>query len=640
MPVIHLPDGSQRNYAHEVTSGQVAADIGAGLAKAAIAGRVNGQLVDLCDPITQDASVEIVTVRDQDGLDIVRHSCAHLFGHAIKQLIPEYQMVIGPVIEDGFYYDVFGDRSLHPDDMEKVEARMKELAATGYPVEKKMTTRAEALELFQSRGETYKVRLIEEMDGDIQQVGLYYHQEYVDMCRGPHVPHMGHIQSEAFSLLRLAGAYWRGDANNEMLQRVYGTCWRDSKSLKLYIKRQEEAKKRDHRLIGQKLDLFHTQEDAPGMAFWHPRGTQLFSIIENYVRVKLQQTGFQEIRTPLMMDVSLWKKSGHWDKFRENMFITQSDKREYAIKPMNCPGHLQIFNQELRSYRDLPFRLAEFGLVHRNEASGTLHGLMRVRSFTQDDSHILCTEEQVQQEVQKNCSIILDMYNDFGFSNITIKLSTRPEQRIGSDAIWDKSEAALSAALNDLELEWDVSEGEGAFYGPKLEFSLTDAIGRVWQCGTIQVDFSMPARLEATYVAEDGAKATPVLIHRAVLGSLERFIGVLLEHYEGFLPNWLAPVQVVVLTITEKQSEYASQVVSDLVKRGVRAEVDLRNEKVSYKIREHSMQRIPFLAIVGDRESVDSTVSVRDRSGEDCGSCSLDTLVTMIHQEQQDVHTQ
>ena len=634
MPIISLPDNSKRVYDAPITSAQVAADIGAGLAKATIAGRANKTLIDASDTIDKDVSLEIVTIKDQDGLDIIRHSCAHLFGHALKQLFPNHQMVIGPVIEDGFYYDIYGSETLHPEDLQKIEERMKQLAATKYPVVKKMTPRAEAKEIFRQRGEEYKVRLIDDMADDVTSVGLYYHEEYVDMCRGPHVPHMGHIKSNAFALTRLAGAYWRGDANNEMLQRVYGTCWQNSEALKLYMERIEEAKKRDHRLLGHKLDLFHLQEEAPGMVFWHPKGAKLFSIIEEYLREKLIQTGFQEIRTPLIMDVSLWKKSGHWDKFREDMFTSHSEKREYAIKPMNCPGHLQIYNQELRSYRDLPFRLAEFGLVHRNEASGTLHGIMRVRSFTQDDSHILCTEEQIESEVQKNCSIIIDIYKYFGFSDISISLSTRPEKRIGSDDVWDKSEAALAQALKGLGLKWQVSEGEGAFYGPKLEFSLTDAIGRIWQCGTIQVDFSMPERLSASYINEDGDRATPVLIHRAVIGSLERFIGVLIEHYEGFLPVWLAPVQVVILTITEKHADYANELKEQLINRGVRVESDLRNEKVSYKIRQHSMQRIPFLAIVGDKESADKKIAIRDSSGEDRGSCSIDELVAMLKQAQ------
>ncbi len=630
MPTITLPDGSERQFDSPVTVMEVAQDIGPGLAKATIAGRVNGTLVDACDPIEQDAEVQIITAKDDEGVDIIRHSCAHLIGHAIKQLYPETQMAIGPVIEDGFYYDVALPKSLGPEDLQAIETRMKELIDKDYDVIKKMTPRAEVIEVFSARGETYKLQLVEDMP-DETAMGLYYHEEYVDMCRGPHVPNTRFLK--AFKLTKLAGAYWRGNSNNEMLQRIYGTAWADKKALKAYLKRIEEAEKRDHRKIGKKLSLFHTQEEAPGMVFWHPAGWTIYQVIEQYMRDVQRQHGYQEIRTPQLVDHVLWEKSGHADKFGDNMFTTHSEHRDYAVKPMNCPCHVQVFNQGLKSYRDLPLRLAEFGSCHRNEASGTLHGLMRVRGFTQDDAHIFCSEEAVQVEVAQFIDMLFGVYNDFGFSDVILKLSTRPEQRVGSDEIWDKSEAALEAALDATGLEWDILPGEGAFYGPKIEFSLKDCIGRVWQCGTIQVDFSMPARLEAQYIAEDGSRQTPVMLHRAVLGSFERFIGILIENYEGALPVWLSPVQVAILNITSKQATYAKTLQDSLVNSGFRAIMDLRNEKIGFKIREHTIQKVPYLLVIGDREVENEAVAVRTRKGEDLGVMSIDTFIDHVSNE-------
>lgn len=632
MPVITLPDGSIREYDHPVSALDVANDIGPGLAKATVAARVDGELKDATDPIDHDARLEIVTLKDPDGVHIMRHSCAHLLGHAIKQLYPEVKMAIGPVIENGFYYDVDAPFSLTPDDLQKIEQRMKELAKTDYPVIKKMTPRDEAIRIFKERGEDYKLELIEDMPEE-KEFGLYFHEEYVDMCRGPHVPRMGFCKH--FKLTSLAGAYWRGDSNNKMLQRIYGVAFPTKEELKAHLKMLEEAERRDHRKLGKQLDLFHVEDVAPGMAFWHPKGTVLFNTVEDYMRQQLRENGYEEIRTPLIMDRSLWEKSGHWDKFKDNMFTTHTDNRDYAVKPMNCPGHIQVYKRKLHSYRDLPVRLAEFGLVHRNEPSGTLHGLMRVRSFTQDDAHIFCTEDQIKDEVQACIDLVYRTYADFGFENIEVKLSTRPEQRVGSDEVWDKAEAALEQCLKDANLKYELQPGEGAFYGPKIEFSLRDCIGRVWQCGTIQLDFSMPQadRLDATYIGPDNEKRHPVMIHRAILGSLERFVGILIEHYEGRFPTWLAPVQAVVATIAPAHDEYAREVANQLIKQGFRVETDLRNEKIGLKIREHTLQRVPYLLVVGDQEVENGTVNVRTREGKTLGSMPLQQLVSMLNED-------
>ncbi|MBT8148723.1 MAG: threonine--tRNA ligase, partial [Gammaproteobacteria bacterium] len=603
--------------------------IGPGLAKATIAGEVDGQLRDASDVIDTDASLRILTGKDEEGVEIIRHSCAHLVGHAVKQLFPEAKMVIGPVIDEGFYYDIAVDKPFTPEDVEAIEARMRELIAQDYDVIKKVTPREQVVAEFKQRGEDYKLRLVEDMP-DEQAMGLYYHQEYVDMCRGPHVPNTRFLKN--FKLTKLAGAYWRGDANNEMLQRIYGTAWADKKALKAYITRMEEAEKRDHRKLGKKLDLFHLQEEAPGMVFWHPRGWAIYQAIEQYIRKVQQDNGYLEIKTPQVVDRTLWEKSGHWDKFADNMFTIESESRDYAVKPMNCPCHVQIFNQGLKSYRDLPLRLAEFGCCHRNEASGTLSGLMRVRGFVQDDAHIFCAEDAIQQEVSTFIDVLYDVYRDFGFNEVLVKLSTRPEQRVGSDEIWDKSEKALELALNNKELDWQLLPGEGAFYGPKIEFSLRDCIGRVWQCGTIQVDFSMPERLDAQYVAEDGSRQVPVMLHRAILGSFERFIGILIEEYEGKFPAWLAPAQAVVMNITDNQAEYAKNVAEDLNKQGFRAETDLRNEKIGFKIRAHTLDRVPYLLVVGDKEVENGTVAVRTQDGKDLGSMPLAEFASELAQ--------
>jgi threonyl-tRNA synthetase len=617
MPAITLPDGSKREFDHPVSIAEVAADIGPGLAKATLAGRVNGELRDASDLIEGDAELQIITPRDDEGLEIIRHSCAHMLGQAVKQLYPEAKMAIGPVIEDGFYYDIRHDAGFTPDDLEKIQSRMAELIDQEYDVVKKVTPREEALRIFRERGEDYKVRLIEDMP-DVKEMALYHHQEYVDMCRGPHVPNTRFCK--AFKLTKLAGAYWRADASNEMLQRVYGTAWAEKKQLKVYLKRLEEAAKRDHRRFGRAQDLFHTQEEAPGMVFWHDKGWTIYLEIQNYIRGKLRKAGYQEVHTPSIIDRSLWEKSGHWEKFREDMFVTGSEEREFAIKPMNCPAHVQIYNHGLRSYRELPLRLAEFGSCHRNEPSGTLHGLMRVRNFVQDDAHIFCTEDQILAEVSGFIDLLFEVYGDFGFEDILINLSTRPDKRVGSDAVWDKAERALEQALNARQLEWKLQPGEGAFYGPKIDFSLRDSLGRIWQLGTVQLDFSMPARLGAQYVAEDGSKQTPVMIHRAILGSLERFIGIMIEEYAGSLPTWLAPVQVVVMDITDRQAEYARGLAESLKNQGFRVETDLRNEKIGFKIREHTLQRVPWLLVVGDREAESGTVAVRTRTGQDLGA--------------------
>ncbi|MAV75740.1 MAG: threonine--tRNA ligase [Cellvibrionales bacterium] len=623
MPVITLPDGSKRAFDQAISILNVAADIGPGLAKATIAGKVDGQLKDACELIEHDVTLRIITANDDEGVEIIRHSCAHLIGHAVKQLFPDAKMVIGPVIDEGFYYDIATEKPFTPEDIGAIEARMKALIDEEYDVVKKMTPRAEVIAEFDRRGEEYKLRLIDDMP-DETAMGLYYHQEYLDMCRGPHVPNTRFLKH--FKLTKLAGAYWRGDANNEMLQRVYGTAWADKKGLKAYVNRMAEAEKRDHRKIGKKLDLFHLQEEAPGMVFWHPRGWALYQVIEQYMREVQNSNGYEEIKTPLVVDRSLWERSGHWDKFSDNMFTIESESRDYAVKPMNCPCHVQVFNQGLKSYRDLPLRIAEFGSCHRNEASGTLQGLMRVRGFVQDDAHIFCAENAIQEEVSIFIDLLYSVYKDFGFDDVLVKLSTRPEQRVGDDAIWDKAEQALELALNNKGLDWDLLPGEGAFYGPKIEFSLLDCIGRVWQCGTIQVDFSMPGRLDAQYVAEDGSRQVPVMLHRAILGSFERFIGMLIEHYEGKFPVWLAPVQAVIMNITDNQAEFAKNLQKILSKQGFRVETDLRNEKIGFKIRAHTLSKIPYLLVVGDKEVETGTVAVRTLSGEDLGSLSIDAL--------------
>ena len=633
MITITLPDGSQRQFENPVSVLDVAQDIGPGLAKATIAGRVNGERVDACDMITDDAQLQIITAKDEDGLEIIRHSCAHLIGHAIKQLWPDAKMAIGPTIDNGFYYDVDMEHSLSEDDLQKLEKRMLELAKTNYDVVKKNVSWQEARDTFEARGETYKMEILDENVSRDDKPGLYHHEEYVDMCRGPHVPNMRFCHH--FKIMKVAGAYWRGDSDNKMLQRIYGTAWADKKQLKAYLTRLEEAEKRDHRKIGKVLDLFHWQEEAPGMVFWHNDGWTIYKELENYAREQLAKYDYEEIRAPMIMDVSMWEKSGHWDKYQENIFATESEKRTYAVKPMNCPGHVQVFNQGLKSYRDLPLRMAEFGIVHRNEPSGSLHGLMRVRSFTQDDAHVFCTEEQILDEVTNCIDMVYDTYKTFGFEKgtIAVKLSTRPEKRIGSDEIWDQSEKALADALKANDIAFEYQPGEGAFYGPKIEFTLFDCLERAWQCGTIQLDFSMPARLGSTYVAEDGERKVPVMIHRAILGSLERFIGILTEEFAGFFPLWLAPTQVMVMNITDKQGEYAANVVKKLQENGIRAKSDLRNEKIGFKIREHTLRRVPYMLVVGDKEMEANEVAVRSRKGEDLGKFSIDDFIVKATQE-------
>ncbi|QMT33128.1 threonine--tRNA ligase [Conchiformibius steedae DSM 2580] len=626
---ITLPDGSIRQYPAPVTVAQIAASIGTGLAKATVAGKVNGVLVDACDPIHSDATVQIITPKDPEGVDIIRHSCAHLVGHAVKQLYPDAKMVIGPVIEDGFYYDIATDKPFTPEDVAAIEARMKELIAQDYDVVKVMTPRAQTIETFSSRGEEYKLRLIDDMP-EVEAMGLYHHQEYVDMCRGPHVPNTRFLKH--FKLTKLAGAYWRGDSNNEMLQRIYGTAWASKDDLKAYIQRIEEAEKRDHRKLGKQLDLFHLQDEAPGMVFWHPRGWTLWQIIEQYMRRQLDAAGYREVKTPQILDKAFWEKSGHWENYKDNMFTTQSEKREYAVKPMNCPGHVQIFNHGLRSYRDLPMRLAEFGSCHRNEPSGALHGLMRVRGFVQDDAHIFCTEEQITAEARDFNELVMKVYRQFGFENVSVKLSLRPEKRAGSDEIWDKAEQGLRDALTACNIEWEELPGEGAFYGPKVEYHIKDALGRSWQCGTIQLDFVLPERLNAEYVTEDNGRARPVMLHRAILGSLERFIGILIEEYAGSFPLWLAPVQMVVMNITEKQADYCREVTAKLQAAGFRVELDLRNEKIGYKIRDNSQYRYPYQIVVGEKEKENGQVAVR-RKAEDLGSLSVDEFIAKLQEE-------
>ncbi len=633
MPIITLPDGSQRQFAHAVSVMDVAADIGPGLAKACIAGRVNGELVDACELIEADASLAIITAKDEEGLDILRHSCAHLLGHAIKQLWPQTKMAIGPVIDNGFYYDIDLDRTLTDEDLAALEERMLALAAKDYDVIKKKVSWQEARDVFEARGETYKVEILDQNIARDDQPGLYHHEEYIDMCRGPHVPNMRHCHH--FKLQKMSGAYWRGDSNNKMLQRIYGTAWADKKQLKAYLQRLEEAAKRDHRKIGKQLDLYHMQEEAPGMVFWHNDGWTIFRELETFIRGKLKEYDYQEVKGPFMMDRVLWERSGHWEKYAQAMFTTQSENREYAIKPMNCPGHVQIFNQGLKSYRDLPLRMAEFGSCHRNEPSGSLHGLMRVRGFTQDDAHIFCTEEQIMEEVSACIRMVYDVYGTFGFENIVVKLSTRPEQRIGSDEAWDRAEAALAEALELNGLKFDLQPGEGAFYGPKIEFTLHDCLDRAWQCGTVQLDFALPGRLGATYVGEDNERHIPVMIHRAILGSLERFIGILTEEYAGLFPTWLAPTQAVVMNITDNQADYAVKVSKALNDAGLRAKADLRNEKIGFKIREHTLKRVPFMLVCGDKEVEAGKIAVRTRKGADLGSYPVEELIALLTQEVQ-----
>jgi threonyl-tRNA synthetase len=627
MPVITLPDASQRVFDHAVSVADVAMDIGPGLAKAALAGRVNGKLVDTSFVIADDAELGIITERDEEGVDIIRHSTAHLLAMAVQDIFPGAQVTIGPVIEDGFYYDFAYERAFTPEDLEKIEARMTELSSDDLAVSRVVMSREEAVKAFADLGEEYKVEIIKDLPGN-EDISVYKQGDWMDLCRGPHVPSTSKLN--AFKLTKVAGAYWRGDQANAMLQRIYGTAWGNKKALKAYLNRIAEAEKRDHRKVAKKLDLFHMQEEAPGMVFWHPKGWSIYQAIEQYMRAKQHKNGYQEIRTPQVVDISLWEKSGHADKFADGMFTLTADERTFAVKPMNCPCHVQIFNQGLRSYRDLPLRLAEFGSCHRNEPSGSLHGIMRVRGFTQDDAHIFCTEKQIQPEVASFIDFLHEVYEDFGFSEVIYRLSTRPEQRVGSDADWDRSEKALELALVSKGLPWELLPGEGAFYGPKIEFSLKDCIGRVWQLGTIQVDLSMPGRLGAQYVDEAGQRQTPVMLHRAILGSFERFIGILIEHYEGAFPVWLAPIQAVVCNITDNQADYVTKVQDLLRECGFRVDADLRNEKIGFKIREHTIQKVPFLFVVGDKEVETNTVSVRARSGEDLGSVSINDLSKLL----------
>ena len=631
---ITLPDGSVREFDGPVTIMQVAQSIGAGLAKNTVAGRVNGRLLDACDVSAQDATLQIITPKDQEGVDIIRHSCAHLIGHAVKQLYPTAKMVIGPVIEEGFYYDISYERPFTPEDVAAIEARMKELIAQDYDVVKKMTPRAEVIKVFEQRGEAYKLRLVEDMPNETQ-MGLYYHQEYVDMCRGPHVPNTRFLK--VFKLTKLAGAYWRGDAKNEQLQRIYGTAWADKKDLQAYITRIEEAEKRDHRKLGRELNLFHIDEHSPGTVFWHAKGWQIWQEVEQYMRRVYRDNGYLEVKGPQILDRTLWEKTGHWDKYRDNMFTTESEKHDFALKPMNCPGHILIFKQGIKSYRELPLRMGEFGQCHRNEPTGGLHGIMRVRAFTQDDGHIFCMEDQVQQEVLNFTRLLQKVYQDFGFTDIIYKVATRPEARIGSDESWDKAEAALFDSLKASGCEYQVAVGDGAFYGPKIEYTLKDALGRQWQCGTIQVDFSMPERLDAEYVGEDGNRHRPVMLHRAIVGSMERFIGILIEQHAGALPVWLAPQQVAVLNITDAQSDYVQEIVAKVQKvlpdHALKIAADLRNEKITYKIREHALQKLPYILVAGDKEKAAGTVAVRARGNKDLGVMSVQAFIDLLAQD-------
>jgi threonyl-tRNA synthetase len=630
MPVITLPDGTNREFDNAVTVMDVAQSIGSGLAKATLAGRVNNVLVDASTLIDKDASLQIITAKDEEGVDVIRHSTAHLLAQAVKQLFPEAQVTIGPVIENGFYYDFSYQRPFTPDDLKAIEIKMQQLVAEDIVISRSVLSRDAAVSFFKDLGENYKAELIESISAE-QELSLYQQGGFTDLCRGPHVPSTGKLSS--FKLMKIAGAYWRGNSENEMLQRIYGTAWGDKKELQAYLHRLEEAEKRDHRKLAKTLDLFHTQEEAPGMVFWHEKGWIIYQQIEQFIREKLRVNGYGEVKTPQLVDRTLWEKSGHWDKFGAMIFTTHSEHRDYAIKPMNCPCHVQIYNQGIKSYRDLPIRIAEFGSCHRNEPSGTLHGLMRVRNFVQDDAHIFCTENQIQDEVSIFIDMLFSVYKDFGFEEVIMKLSTRPENRVGDDSVWDKAESALELALNNKGLKWDLQPGEGAFYGPKIEFSLKDCIGRVWQCGTIQVDFSMPGRLGATYIAEDGSKQVPVMLHRAILGSLERFLGILIEEYAGTFPVWLAPVQVMVINIADRHADYASKIMRDLEQQGIRVKIDLRNEKIGFKIREHSMQRVPYLVIIGDKELEEKNITVRTQKGEDLGGLLINDFAGLVKQE-------
>ncbi|QFY90696.1 threonine--tRNA ligase [Magnetovirga frankeli] len=625
MPVITLPDGSQRRFERPVSVLEVAADIGPGLAKAALAGKIDGVLVDASHLIEQDAQLAIVTGKDAEALELIRHDAAHVMAQAVQELYPGTQVTIGPAVDDGFYYDFSREERFGPDDLQKIEQRMAEIVGRDLPIQREVLGRDQAKKVFADLGEHYKLEIIDAIP-EGEAISIYRQGDWFDVCRGPHLPSTGKLP-KAFKLMKLAGAYWRGDSKNEMLQRIYGTAWADKKDLKAYLHRLEEAEKRDHRKIARAQGLFHTQEEAPGMVFWHDRGWQIYLTVQNYIRDKLRDHGYQEVHTPQVIDRSLWEKSGHWDKFGDMIFTTHSENRDYAIKPMNCPAHIQIYNQGIKSYRDLPLRLAEFGSCHRNEPSGTLHGLMRVRNFVQDDAHIFCTEGQILAEVSDFTDLLFEVYKDFGFTEVLIKLSTRPEQRVGSDETWDKAEKALEDALNSKGLAFELQPGEGAFYGPKIEFSLKDCLERVWQLGTIQLDFSMPERLGAHYIAEDNSKQTPVMLHRAILGSLERFIGILIEHYAGALPAWLAPIQAVVMNITDHQAEYAQQLVKRLSRQGVRVEIDLRNEKIGYKIRAHTLAKVPYLLVVGDREMEQGLVAVRSRDGKDLGSMTPESFI-------------
>jgi len=632
MPEIRLPDGSKRHFESDVTVAEVAQNIGAGLARAALAGRVNDQLVDLSFVIHEDSDLAIITDKNPEGLEVIRHSTAHLLAYAVKELFPEAQVTIGPVIEHGFYYDFSYTRPFTPEDLEKIEKKMTEIANRDLPITRKVLPRNDAVTYFKSIKENYKAEIIESIPAD-QEVSLYSEGEFTDLCRGPHVPSTGKLK--VFKLMKVAGAYWRGDSKNEMLQRIYGTAWTNKEDLQNYLFMLEEAEKRDHRKLGKQLDLFHMQDEAPGMVFWHPKGWSIWQEVEHYMRKMFLDFGYQEVKTPTVMDKTLWEKSGHWQNYRDNMFTTSSENRDYAVKPMNCPGHIQIFNNALHSYRELPLRLAEFGSCHRNEPSGSLHGLMRVRGFTQDDAHIFCTEEQIKDEVAQFIVMLFKAYQDFGFKDVLVKLSTRPEKRVGSDETWDKAETALKAALVENKLEFDLQPGEGAFYGPKIEFTLKDSLSRLWQCGTIQLDFNLPERLGAEYVTEDNSRKHPVMLHRAIVGSMERFIGILIEHYSGAMPLWLAPTQAVILNIADAHADYASKVMDELKKNHIRCDSDLRNEKITYKIREHSLQKVPYLLIVGEKEMEAGQVAVRTRKGEDLGSMSIKSLIDRLNQEVQ-----
>ena len=632
MPEIRLPDGSKRQFESNVSVAEVAQNIGAGLARAALAGRVNDQLVDLSFVIHEDSDLAIITDKNPEGLEVIRHSTAHLLAYAVKELFPEAQVTIGPVIEHGFYYDFSYTRPFTPEDLEKIEKKMMEIANRDLPITRKILPRNDAVKYFKSIKENYKAEIIESIPPD-QEVSLYSEGEFTDLCRGPHVPSTGKLK--VFKLMKVAGAYWRGDSKNEMLQRIYGTAWTNKEDLQNYLFMLEEAEKRDHRKLGKQLDLFHMQDEAPGMVFWHPKGWSIWQEVEHYMRKMFLDFGYQEVKTPTVMDKTLWEKSGHWQNYRDNMFTTSSENRDYAVKPMNCPGHIQIFNNALHSYRELPLRLAEFGSCHRNEPSGSLHGLMRVRGFTQDDAHIFCTEEQIKDEVAQFIVMLYKAYQDFGFKDVLVKLSTRPEKRVGSDETWDKAETALKAALVENKLEFDLQPGEGAFYGPKIEFTLKDSLSRLWQCGTIQLDFNLPERLGAEYVTEDNSRKHPVMLHRAIVGSMERFIGILIEHYSGAMPLWLAPTQAVILNIADAHADYASKVMDELKKNHIRCDSDLRNEKITYKIREHSLQKVPYLLIVGEKEMEAGQVAVRTRKGEDLGSMSIKSLIDRLNQEVQ-----